>query len=147
MRRSRRQTSQLDYQALHTSGKRLFKESSEVNVTELSGLFENFTLEDTTMDDLQTQVETIADDIDDFIDENPVNQMSQSTDNLIASLEKINQLRSLFRCKNKELQRSSDDYESKYGQVFETKMKIIKDFIRDVNDARHKLRIQDYVLD
>ena len=74
MLRSSRIKKRLDYQLLLSCGEKVDKVEE---ISELSLLFEEISLGD-NMDNLLIQIESVADDIEDFIDENPSNQFNES---------------------------------------------------------------------
>ena len=58
----------------------------------------------------------------------------------------MNQLRSLYRSKHKELKLKVQDYENNYSKLYEKKISMIKNYIKDMNDVRHKIRMKNFVI-
>lgn len=97
-----------------------------------------------TMSNLAIQVESLSEDIGDFIDENPINKEIQTVEDLDVCIDKITNLRSIFRNKYKEL-RAHESYQSTHDGTFESKMTAVKNYIADMNDARHKIRVKRFM--
>ena len=129
MRRSSR-IKRIDYRTFNKSGEKVSK--NETNVDELSILLKDISLDETKMEKLIFEIETIAEDINDFFEEYSLKEL-------------ITNLRSLCRCKDKEL-RSASNYDDKFKLIFESNMDKIKQYIIGANDARNKLRMKDFIL-
>ena len=145
MRRGSRIKNRIDYQILHSTGNKVSKKSStESSVEEISILLEE--LDINKMDDLLIQIGCISDDIEDFLDEHPINNMVDSIEDTDATLEKLCSLRSLYRMKHKELLKSEDYPASTQAEVYNTQMVAIKGYIQEANDKRHKVRLKYYAV-
>ena len=96
---------------------------------------------------LKLQLETIADDIDDFMDEKPI-ELSTTTviDDLDINTNRIEQLRTSYRRVFKELQFLNDDnFEQSIQKQYELKIGEIKVYIKRSNEIRKTLHEQENV--
>ena len=108
MKRSKR-SKRINYRTFASSGiKEIIpaESQSETYETELSNLFDSFNIDDckviTTImaekiQTLKLQLETISDDIDDFMDENPIEHLCTAIEDLDINISRIEQLRSKYR--------------------------------------------------
>ena len=127
----RRARVDLDYQALHKSGKKITKvqnlaaelEEAEKVVTETIMTDSK----DALIHQISLVISTLEDDIDDYIDENDPTDGSLSVQDIDGIIDKVGQLRSSYRSSVKELQRLSKD--EKLEVDSEKKLQQIKDFI------------------
>ena len=121
----------------------------------LSHLLENFTIGDTEMtqvkpdqvmiNQLTTQEATVSEDVDDFLDENPNDEIGNTIGDLDAIVKKTEELRSRYRSKHKELQMYLGDrcYNERYGGVYKGKLDITKQFSKEAKWRRKKLREEE----
>ena len=160
MRRSRR----LDYKKLSETGERIQKEvqveevQQEViqeqgeKVAELSNLLRSISIsedlqrmsreaemEKEKIDALAIDESTIADDIGDYIDKNEVEDAT-SISEIEGKINKIEQLRTSYRKKHKELKLMLG---SKYGEVYEKdhdkKLSSVKEYIKKANHFKKEM--------
>ena len=142
MHRSSRNIARIDYKTLHETG-------DKVDICEISELFEELSFkdqEDQVMDTLLLDIETLFDDINDFIEENPVVPNVLTLQEIDDQVNKLETLRSLYRRKHKELQKACENYEVTHGSQFKSMMISIKDYIQKGNDVKHKFRMKDFVM-
>ena len=140
MRRSSRIKSQIDYNLYNSTGNKVKK----VDINQLPSLFETIALNDNKMDNLIIEIETISDDINDFLEENFIYE-GMVVDEMDSVIERINELRTMFRRKHKELKPICEEYDTTYGNDFNEQLNKIKEFILKCNEIRHKSRVQDHV--
>ena len=160
MRRSKR----LDYKKLSETGERIQKEveveedKQEVveeqgeEVAELSNLLRSISIsedlqlmsreaemEKEKIDALAVDESTIAEDIADYIDENEVEDAT-SISEIEGKINKIEQLRTSYRKKHKELKLMLG---SKYGEVYEEdydrKLSSVKEYIKKANHFKKEI--------
>ena len=160
MRRSKR----LDYKKLSETGEKIQKEveveevQQEVveeqgeKVAELSNLLRSISIsedlqlmsreaemEKEKIDALAIDESTIADDIADYIDENEVEDAT-SISEIEGKINKIEQLRTSYRKKHKELKLMLG---SKYGEVYEKdhdkKLSSVKEYIKKANHFKKEM--------
>ena len=96
---------------------------------------------------LSIEESTIADDISDFIDENQVGDMLDTSeiDNKISKLE---ELRTGYRRKHKELKiLSGTSYEDLYGKSVEKTLMLVKEYIRGANSFKKELAEKKSLVD
>ena len=68
---------------------------------------------------------TITEDICDFINENSINDICNSNEELNEAIRKIEEMRSKYRSKHKELQLNlSENYEAKFSKVYQNTMSL-----------------------
>ena len=129
--RSQRTKPRLNYKVLHSSG--------EIKMSEESQNQSQIPDDQTHLEDLSITVETISDDIIDFIDENRIDAQMSSAE-IEMAVDKIGQLRSSFRKANKELERRYGvAYQSSYADKFTEVLNSIKDYIKEANRERSSI--------
>ena len=89
---------------------------------------------------LQTEQATLADDINDFIDENNLDDNISDIEDIESCISRIEQIRSKYRRTPKDLSKLSDNYEINYGKEFLETITSIKCYIKEAN--RRKGMIQ-----
>ena len=112
MKRSLRSHSRIDYKVLNSTGEKITKVTSD-NVEELSELLDNISIED-FMDKVLVEESTLSDDIVDFIDENLVEDLIGSTEELDVAILKVENLRTKYRKVHKELEQQLEDYNNTF---------------------------------
>ena len=116
----------IDYKVFADTGKKVFKINTADQLT-ISG---EDKVEDIEMaDQLIADEAAILEDIKDFLEENQLQNIAKSKDDLNEVLQKAEQLRSKFRRKHKEMEILITDYEEKYGKSFSTYIAAMKEFI------------------
>ena len=115
-------------------------ESAEVET--LSEVQKTEALKMTEVNDLVADEATISEDIDDFLDENIIREIGNAVEDYDRINQKIEDLRSAFRGKHKQLKSSIGDqeYADKYADQCRTKLDAIKDYIMNLKQARRTLR-------
>ena len=93
--------------------------------------------EDTTTSNRQA---TLADNINDFLDENNLDDNISDIEDIESCISWIEQLRSKYRRTHKDLLKLSDNYEINYGKEFVETITSIKYYIKEAN--RKKIMIQ-----
>ena len=88
---------------------------------------------------LLSQAEALEDDITDFIDENPSEPMT-SPEEIDSAIKRVEDYRSAYRTKHRELQRIDSNYESTSQQQFQMTLGLVKKFIKDAQAKRSTLR-------
>ena len=158
MRRSTRSIVRIDYQVLNSSGEKVEKldksnqlEESETAITELSDLLTNCSLYESKMTDskegifnkLTIEESTIYDDMNDFIDENSIEDIQESFEDLDNIINKTEKFRTIYRSKHKELQAYlGEDCYNQYASTFMAQLAKLKQFITDAKNAKRNLRSQ-----
>ena len=119
MRRSTRSIVRIDYQVLNSSEEKVEKldqsnqlEESETAITELSDLLSNCSLYESKITDsnegifnkLTIEESPIYDDMNDFLDENSIEDVQESFEDLDDIINKTEKFRAIYRSKHKELQ-------------------------------------------
>ena len=126
-------------------------EESETATTELSDLLTNCSLYESKMTNskegifnkLTTEKSTIYDDINDFIDENSIEDIQESFEDLDDIINKTENFRIICRSKHKELQAYlGEDYHNQYASTFMAQLSKLKQFITDAKNAKRNLRSQ-----
>ena len=152
MRRSKR----ISYKVFSETGEKEEKvngqseEAETVEVGEISNLLRNISIsgdisegldqigEGDNMDKQRVELSTIAGDIEDFIDENEIDENS-TTAEVDCKISKIEELRTSYRKLHDELNILSEaSYEELYGRDKERQLSLIKDYIEKGNNlAKH----------
>ena len=156
MRSSTRSKVRIDYQILNSSGEKVEKldqsnqsEESETGITELSNLLTNWSLHEPKMTDskegmfnkLMIEESTIYDDMNDFIDENSIEDNQESLEDLDDIVSKTENFRTIYRSKHKELEAClGEDYHNRYASTFMEQIAKLKQFITDAKNAKRALR-------
>ena len=163
MRRSNRSSRKLNYKIYNSSGIQVAKEQSqdqseELEVTkasevaELSNLLSNITIDadnnfemEKTISNLIKEQTLAAYDIDDFIDENPVDSLN--IDNFDTSISKVEQLRTLYRATHIDLQNATGElYEDQFKKEYEVNIASMKIYIKQAKAAKQRIIDQKAVL-
>ena len=93
---------------------------------------------------LMLEESVIKDDIKDMIDENPISDIDESTEDLDSAISKIEDLRTKYRRVHKELLQSlGDEYENSYGKIYETFIDGIKGYIKSAKGAKKNIKIEE----
>ena len=93
---------------------------------------------------LAAQIATISDDIDDHIDENPIEDICSSIEDLDVFIVKTENLRTQYRSKHQEMRISlGNQYNETYEVNYEEKLALIKEYIKKAKDARKNMRHQE----
>ena len=93
---------------------------------------------------LAAQIATISDDIDDHIDENPIEDICSSIEDLDVIIVKTQNLRTQYRSKHQEIRISlGNQYSETYEVTCEEKLALIKEYIKKAKDARKNMRHQE----
>ena len=120
---------------------------TDIDVQEISNLLHNFnilspfsTMDQEKISQLQTEQATSADDINDFLDENNLDDNISDIEDIESCISRIEQLRSKYRRTHKDLSKLSNNYEINYGKEFLETIASIKCYIKEAN--RRKGMIQ-----
>ena len=120
---------------------------TDIDVQEISNLLHNFnilspfsTMDQEKISQLQTEQATSADDINDFLDENNLDDNISDIEDIESCISRIEQLRSKYRRTHKDLPKLSNNYEINYGKEFLETITSIKCYIKEAN--RRKGMIQ-----
>ena len=93
---------------------------------------------------LAAQIATISDDIDDHIDENPIEDICGSIEDLDAIMMKTENIRTQYRSKHQEMRISlGNQYKETYEASYEEKLALIKEYIKEAKDARKNMGHQE----
>ena len=93
---------------------------------------------------LAAQIATISDDIDDHIDENPIEDICSSIEDLDVFIVKTENLRTQYRSKHQEMRISlGNQYNETYGVNYEEKLSLMKEYIKKAKDARKNMHHQE----
>ena len=123
------------------------------SLTQLSTMFNNCSIKESNIAEenkfegihqLAAQIATISDDIDDHIDENPIEDIWSSIGDLHVIIVKTENLRTQYRSKHQEMRISlGNQYNETYEVNYEEKLALIKEYIKKVKYARKNLRHQE----
>ena len=152
MLRSRRSNKRLDYQVLHTTGEKLEKavlvksvmpptdDQSKMSVSD--EIDEGKSIQKSSiLEQLQVDEATLNEDITDYLDENLVEDMEHSMQDLDAALVRVEEFRTEYRRMHNYLQRSLGEvYEDQYGYSYSRMMDQIKNYILKVKKCRKIIR-------
>ena len=96
----------------------------------------------TDVNELVAEEATISEDIDDFLDENIVKEIGNAVEDFDRINHRVEDLRSAYRGKHKQLKTSMGDqgYQDTYADQCEKKLNSIKNYIKDLKQARKSLR-------
>ena len=97
------------------------------------------------MDELATltaEESTIAEDIDDYLDENPIKEIGQNIGDHDIVCKRVEDLRSIYRGRHKQLKTSMGDvdYKAKYDIAYTKKLDDMKKYIKLLKSQRQTLR-------
>lgn len=156
MKKSQRLTSKrLDYQVLSDSGEKVYlevqREQSDESIKGLSQMVKSLSLNDIGMaestsvsnnlTDLIIKESVLADDITDFLDENPVDSDSTSAEEIDVLIAKMEQFRTSYRTQHKELEFVlKEEYDKKYGKQFTQIVATMKVYIQQLKSVRKIIR-------
>ncbi len=93
------------------------------------------------VEQLITDEATIYGDIEDFLDENVVNEIGKRIEDYDSTRKRIEELRSRYRGKHNQLKATMTEgpYGEKYGESYQKMIDAIKDYIKDLKANRQKL--------
>ena len=118
-----------------------------IDIQEISDLLNNFnilspfsTMDQKKISQLQTEQATLADDINDFLDENNLDDNISDIEDIESCISRIEQLRSKYRRTHKDLSKLSDNYEINYGKEFLETITSIKCYIKEANRRKGMIR-------
>ena len=90
---------------------------------------------------LITQEATLYEDINDYLEENPVEDISESLKDLDVAISKVDNLRSTYRGKHNDLRAvMSERYDKHFGKSYEDNMFRIKKYILHAKNDRRQIR-------
>ena len=119
----------------------------DIDVQEISNLLNNFnilspfsTMNQEKISQLQTEQATLADDINDFLDENNLDDNIIDIDDIEFWISQIEQLRGKHRRTHKDLLKLSDNYEINYGKEFLETIASVKCYIKEANRRKGMVR-------
>ena len=119
----------------------------DIDVQEISNLLNNFnilspfsTMDQEKISQLQTEQATLADDINDFLDENNLDDNIIDIDDIEFWISQIEQLRGKHRRTHKDLSKLSDNYEINYGKEFLETIASVKCYIKEANRRKGMVR-------
>ena len=96
------------------------------------------------MQQLAAQLAIISDDIDDHIDENPIENICSSIEDLDVIIVKTENLRTQHRSKHQEMRISlGNQYNETYQVNYEEKLALMKANIKKAKDARKNMHYQE----
>ena len=107
------------------------------------GPFDSITDMTDRVSHVAAQQEALSEDIGDYLDENPIDDISQNVGDLDAVIVRIEEFRSSYRSLHKELKAVMGDdesYSEKYDDRFQSMLSDMKDFIKSAKDARKAAR-------
>jgi len=137
MKKSSRAHDRIDYKTLHSTGvKSLLPLSSELKMAD----------EKTSALRIQIiQQESLAHEIDDFLDENPVNEFSDSIKDVDTVLEQLKSLRNKYRQLNLTVisETPPDDSTDNINKVTSLRLEAIKSYIKSANHFRKSICDQE----
>ena len=131
--------------------------SSELykSFVELTSLFEDVSLNEIEIEKeslkmsehsrkIIQQQSTLADDIDDFIEENPLQLIWSSIEDIDDCVERVEKLRTTYRNLHKGLKDDlGDSYEEKFSKVYERRIADIKIYFKEAKSKRAELRVKE----
>ena len=122
-------------------------------LTQLSTMFNNCSIKESNIAEenkfegihqLAAQIATISDDVDDRIDENPIEDICSSIEDLDVIIVKTENLRTQYRNKHQEMRISEgNQYDETYKVNYDKKLALIKEYIKKAKDARKDMRHQE----
>ena len=127
----------LDYRVYDSTGVKIDKsiESQIQSTVEMS------VPDDQRLNQLLSQQDSLTDDITDFIDENQIEDISRNIGDLDVAVDKIQELRSIYRSYHKSIKSIiPDEYDAKYGKDFESTITNVKNYIKFAKETRLKIR-------
>ncbi|XP_057302687.1 uncharacterized protein LOC130636854 [Hydractinia symbiolongicarpus] len=149
MRRSERIADKvrIDYKSLHATGA-INQISSEVQDTPVDGKIVVMASEDTSISknsdpviQLSIDESILADDIDDFVDENQSGYYGESIEDIDSNIKQMENLRTQYRRKHRELSANLKElYEGTYGKSYTLKIESMKSFVMMKRERRQRLR-------
>ena len=91
-----------------------------------------------------SQADAVTDDIYDFLDENPIDEIRGNVSDLDRNVSKMEELRSQYRTLHRELKRLLPGiYEAEYGHSFRETLEAVKEYIKDAKKERVGLRSRE----
>ena len=119
----------------------------DIDVQEISNLLNNFnilspfsTMNQEKISQLQTEQATLADDINDFLDENNLDDNISDIEDIESCISRNEQLRSKYRRTHKEVSKLGDNYEINYGKEFLETITSIKCYMKEANRRKGMIR-------
>ena len=119
----------------------------DIDVQEISNLLNNFnilspfsTMDQEKISQLQTEQATLADDINDFLDENNLDDNISDIEDIESCISRNEQLRSKYRRTHKEVSKLGDNYEINYGKEFLETITSIKCYMKEANRRKGMIR-------
>ena len=85
---------------------------------------------------INIQVDALAADISDFIDENPIADIRSSMSELAFVTKRIEDLRSQYRCLHIQIMRYNSDFDK---TSYEAQMTMVKKYVKSANNEKKRL--------
>ena len=147
-----RNKKRIDYKKLNETGEKVpveVENQEAEEVAEISSLLRGISIsedlqnmhqednmEKQKIDSLKVDESTLAEDVDDFIDENEIDQ-SSTLEEIDVKINRMEQLRTSYRRLHNELKTLlQESYGDQYGSSYECKLQMIKSFIKNANAVK-----------
>ena len=147
-----RNKKRIDYKKLNETGEKVpveVENQEAEEVAEISSLLRSISIsedlqnihqednmEKQKIDSLKIDESTLAEDVDDFIDENEIDQ-SSTLEEIDVKINRMEQLRTSYRRLHNELKTLlQESYGDQYGSSYECKLQMIKSFIKNANAVK-----------
>ena len=149
LQRARRAKRNIEYKHYHNTGEKIDKvlitnQASFEKDNSMSSTDSKIPYEDTHVDNqkkMLLHLNSIADDIDDFMDENPIVEVEDSMSDLDLLVKRMEDMRSQYRSRYKEI--SELKYNEDLEEEFADRLKSMKDYIKFCKEAKLKIRKQE----
>ncbi len=146
MRKSQRVSRHLQYKLYATKGVKVYKEDDQV--ADLPGSIRSGQTDMSLGDDaksLEVEIFSLSDDINDFIDENPTDDLRHNVADIDAAIQRMEDFRSIFRQKHRRLIEHIDmtTYTQKFQRTADEMVKKCKDYIIAVKTLRKEIRCEE----
>ena len=92
---------------------------------------------------LDIEQSALADEIKDFIEENPVCDLKNRPVQVNQNLTKIEELRNLYRRKHKELEVLVEGYDEQFAKIFESKLVDVKTYILELKNIQKSVKTKE----
>ena len=145
MRKSQRVSRHLHYDTYHLKGLKVYKQDEQV--ADLPGSIKSGLTNMSQVDEaksLEVEILSVTDDINDFIDENSIDDLKHNVADMDAAIQRMEDFRSIFREKHRRLFAHDQTVAQKFQQSADVMLGKIKKHIATVKELRKGIRSGEF---
>ena len=133
----------LDYKVFHETGAKVDKAETDIGDEDIDMETEQKVM----LQQITSQQGALTEDVNDFMDENPIKEISENVDDLDSVISRVEEFRSRYRSLHEELKSFlGDAYEEDYGEKSRKVISTIKAYILLAKESRQEIAMMENAL-